>query len=193
MDSAPRRMPPTIRAAVDYGPLLVFVAVNKLAGGFAPATAALMGTVTIGLGTAWHFERRLPPIPLFTAVLVLGFGALTLMLDDERFIQLKPTVIYILFAALLFGGLALGRSPLEVVMGEHLQLEAEGWRALTRRAALFCLAMAGVNEIARRVLAWDAWVDFKVFGSIALTFLFFATQGPLLKRYGVEAPDGEAS
>ena len=66
--------PPAIRAAVDYGPLLVFVAVNKLAGGFAPATAALMVTVTVGLATAWHFERRLPPIPLFTAVLVLAFA-----------------------------------------------------------------------------------------------------------------------
>ena len=183
MDSASRRMPPAIRAAVDYGPLLVFVVVNKLAGGFAPATAALMVTVTVGLATAWHFERRLPTIPLFTAVLVLGFGALTLALDDERFIQLKPTAIYILFAGLLLGGLALGRSPLAAVMGEHLELDAQGWRALTRRAAFFCLAMAGVNEVARRVLSWDAWVDFKVFGSIALTFAFFAAQGPLLKRH----------
>src|SRR5947209_9970177 len=122
-------------------------------------------------------------MPLITAAIVLVFGSLTLVLHDELFIKLKPTIIYLLFGGTLLAGLAFGKSLLGVVFDSVFDLTEEGWRRLTLRWALFFLALAILNEIVWRTQSTDVWVSFKVFGVVPLTFLFGALQYPLLTRY----------
>jgi intracellular septation protein len=121
-------------------------------------------------------------------VIVVVFGGLTLVLHDELFIKLKPTIIYVLFGGVLIGGLAFGKSLLGVVFDQMFHLTDEGWRKLTWRWALFFLALAVLNEIVWRTQSTDVWVTFKAFGVLPLTFIFAAFQYPLLQRY--EAKEG---
>ena len=123
---------------------------------------------------------------LVSAVVVLVFGGLTLFLQDETFIKLKPTIIYVLFAGVLGGGLLFGKSLLAIVFDQVFHLTDEGWRKLTLRWALFFLALAVLNEIVWRTQSTDFWVTFKVFGVLPLTFIFAALQYPLLMKYDAE-------
>jgi intracellular septation protein len=151
------------------------------------ATAVFMAAVVIALVISYALTRHLPIMPLVTAVVVLVFGSLTLVLHDELFIKLKPTIIYLLFGGVLLGGLALGKPVLGVVFDSVFHLTEEGWRRLTLRWALFFFALAILNEIVWRTQSTDFWVNFKVFGVVPLTFLFAAAQYPLLTKY--EAPE----
>jgi intracellular septation protein len=130
-------------------------------------------------------------MPLVTAIIVLVFGSLTLVLHDEHFIKLKPTIIYLLFGGVLLGGLAFGKPLLSMVFDSVFHLTEEGWRKLTVRWALFFFALAILNEIVWRTQTTDVWVSFKVFGVVPLTFLFGALQYPLLTKYA--APEGKQS
>jgi len=114
---------------------------------------------------------------------VLVFGSLTLVLHDELFIKLKPTIIYVLFGAVLLGGLTVGKPLLGMVFDSVFHLTEEGWRKLTLRWALFFFALAILNEIVWRSQSTDVWIAFKVFGVVPLTFVFAALQYPLLTRY----------
>jgi intracellular septation protein len=125
-------------------------------------------------------------MPVITAVIVLVFGGLTLVLHNDLFIKLKPTIIYLLFGGTLLGGLAVGKSLLGVVFDQMFHLTAEGWRKLTWRWALFFLALAVLNEIVWRTQTTDFWVSFKLFGVVPLTFLFGALQVPLINKYSLE-------
>jgi intracellular septation protein len=124
---------------------------------------------------------------------VLVFGTLTLVLHDETFIKVKPTIVYSLFAAVLGGGLLFGRSFIAVMFDQMFNLTATGWRILTKRWALFFLAMAVLNEIIWRTQSTDFWVAFKALGAIPLTMGFAITQMPLIKRYHLEPASLEAS
>ena len=128
-------------------------------------------------------------MPVVTAVIVLIFGGLTLLLHDELFIKLKPTIIYVLFGGTLVGGLLFGKPLLGIVFDSVFHLSEEGWRKLTWRWALFFFALAILNEIVWRTQTTDFWVSFKLFGVVPLTFLFAALQYPLLTKYSIESSD----
>jgi intracellular septation protein len=189
MISNPTRKPqlnPALKLVLDLGPLLVFFAANSRFGIFA-ATGAFMAAIVIALAVAYALTRHLPIMPLVTAIVVVVFGTLTLVLHDELFIKVKPTIIYVLFGGVLLVGLAFGKSLLGIVFDSVFHLTEEGWRKLTLRWALFFLALAVLNEIVWRTQTTDIWVDFKVFGVLPFTFLFAALQYPLLEKYAAPA------
>ena len=173
---------PWVRLAIEAGPLAVFFIANARAGIFA-ATGAFMVAIAISLGLSLVLERRLPLMPMVTGVVVLVFGGLTLLLQDELFIKLKPTIVNGLFAAAIFGGLAMGRNFLQVVLGGAMRISDEGWRILAVRWAIFFIVLAILNEIVWRTFSTDAWVSFKVFGILPLTLVFSFFQVPLLTRH----------
>jgi intracellular septation protein len=173
---------PILKLVLDIGPLVLFFAANARFGIFT-ATAAFMVAVLIALAVSYAMTRHVAIMPLVTAVIVIVFGGLTLVLHNDTFIKLKPTIIYVLFGGTLIGGLAFGKSFLGVLFDSVFDLTDEGWRKLTWRWALFFFALAVVNEIVWRNFSTDFWVSFKLFGVVPLTFLFGALQYPLLLKY----------
>jgi intracellular septation protein len=137
--------------------------------------------------------RYLPLMPLVTAIIVVVFGGATLILQDELFIKLKPTIIYVLFGVVLLGGLFFNKPLLGMVFDSVFNLTPEGWRKLTIRWALFFLVLAVLNEIVWRTQTTDTWVAFKVFGVVPLTFIFAAAQYSLLTKYAVPEEPGASS
>jgi intracellular septation protein len=169
---------------IELGPLLIFFGVNAAYGIFA-GTGAFMVATVISLALAWWLYHKIPVMPLVSAVIVLAFGGLTLYLQDETFIKLKPTIVYTMFAVLLLGGLAAQKPVLALLFGPVFNLTDEGWRKLTLRWAVFFIAMAILNEFVWRNFSTDTWVSFKAFGFLPITFLFAMAQVPLMQRYGV--------
>jgi intracellular septation protein len=184
-----RKLPPALKLAIDFGPLLVFFAANKFGGVFT-ATAAFMVATLAAMAVSWWKTRHIPAMLIFTGIIVLVFGGLTLWLQDETFIKLKPTLIYGMFAAILLFGLKTRRPYLKVVLGQALPtLTEEGWRKLQRNWALFFIALMAANEVARRVLTTDQWVDFKVWGITISLFVFALAQGPMMMKHGLTLDD----
>jgi intracellular septation protein len=184
-DTARPPLNPLLKLALDLGPLILFFLANSRYGIFV-ATAAFMVAVLAALLVSYVLTRQLPIMPVVTAIIVVVFGGLTLALHNDLFIKIKPTIIYLLFGAVLLGGLLFGKSFLGIVFDSLFHLTEEGWRKLTLRWALFFFVLAVLNEIVWRNASTDAWVNFKVFGVVPLTFLFGALQYPLLKKYAVE-------
>ncbi|MFY9836040.1 MAG: septation protein A [Xanthobacteraceae bacterium] len=176
---------PMLKLALDLGPLLLFFAANSRYGIFA-ATATFMVAVLAALVVSYAMTRRLPIMPVVTAVIVVVFGGLTLILHDATFIKVKPTIIYGLFGAVLIGGLIFKKPLLGVLFDSLFHLSEEGWRKLTVRWAVFFFVLAALNEIVWRNASTDLWVDFKVFVVVPLTFIFGALQVPLLRKYAIE-------
>ena len=209
MNAKKPQLNPTLKLLLDLGPLVLFFLANSRPALFLPllspilpadiaagersgifvATAVFMVAIVIAFVVSYVLTRHLPVMPLVTAIIVLVFGSLTLVLHDELFIKLKPTIIYLLFGAVLLGGLAFGKPLLGVVFDSVFHLTDEGWRKLTLRWALFFFALAVLNEIVWRTQTTDVWVSFKVFGVVPLTFLFGALQYPLLMKYA--APEAK--
>lgn len=173
-----------VKPVSDYGPIVVFFAAYYL-GDLYVATAALMVTTAVALALSLIVNRRIPMMPLITAGVVGVFGGLTLLLNDETFIKLKPTIVQVMIAAILLGGLPFGKALLKPVMGAAWSMDDTGWRKLTRNFGLFFLAMALANEIVWRTQTTEFWVNFKVFGIMGLTFAFSLTQIPILNRYQI--------
>jgi intracellular septation protein len=182
---------PALKLVLDLGPLLLFFAANSRYGIFV-ATALFMAAIVAALGISYALTRHLPLMPLVTAVVVVVFGTLTLVLHDELFIKVKPTIIYTLFGGTLLIGLAFGKSLLGVVFDSVFHLTEDGWRKLTWRWALFFLALAVLNELVWRTQTTNVWVSFKVFGVMPLTFIFAALQYPLLHKYALHPEPAEA-
>lgn len=180
-----KQLNPFLKLGLDVGPLILFFAANSRFGIFV-ATAAFMVAIVAALLVSYVLTRHLAVMPLVTAAIVVVFGGLTLVLHDELFIKLKPTIIYLLFGGTLIIGLALGKPLLGIVFDSVFHLRPEGWRKLTWRWALFFLALAVLNEIVWRTQSTDFWVSFKLFGVVPLTFVFAALQYPLLNKYSIE-------
>jgi intracellular septation protein len=208
MNTTKPQLNPTLKLLLDLGPLVLFFLANSRPALFLPlvspilpadiaagertgifvATAVFMVAIVIAFVVSYVLTRHLPVMPLVTAIIVLVFGSLTLVLHDELFIKLKPTIIYLLFGAVLLGGLAFGKPLLGVVFDSVFHLTDEGWRKLTLRWALFFFALAALNEIVWRTQSTDFWVSFKVFAIVPLTLAFAALQYPLLARHANKAP-----
>ena len=186
METTPKpQLNPFLKVVLDLGPLALFFLANSRYGIFA-ATATFMVAILVALAVSYAMTRHLPIMPVVTAVIVVVFGGLTLILHDATFIKVKPTIIYALFGAVLLGGLFFNKPLLGMVFDSLFHLTQEGWRKLTWRWAMFFFVLAVLNEIVWRNFSTNAWVDFKVFGVTPLTFVFAALQAPLLKRYAVE-------
>src|SRR5215470_6346015 len=176
---------PFLKLVLELGPLILFFVANSRWGIFT-ATGVFMVAVVAALVASYRLLHRVPIMTVVSAVVVIVFGGLTLALQNEMFIKLKPTIIYVLFCAVLFGGLAMGKPLLAMVFDSVFDLTPEGWRKLTWRWALFFLALAALNEIVWRTQTTDTWLSFKVFGVVPLTFLFAASQYPLLTRHAAK-------
>ena len=183
---------PLFKLATELGPLLVFFAVNAKFHLFV-ATGAFMVAIVVAMIASYVVTRHVPLMALVTGIVVLVFGTLTLVLHDETFIKVKPTIIYSLFAAVLGGGLLSGRSFIAIMFDQMFNLTPKGWRVLTARWALFFLGMAILNEVIWRTQSTDFWVAFKAFGVVPLTMLFAIAQMPLIKRHHLDPASLEAS
>lgn len=173
---------PILKLLIEIGPLVAFFAAYGRAGIYW-ATGVLMAATLVALVASWRLLGKVSPVPVVTAVLVIVFGGLTFLLDDPRFIKMKPTMINLIFAGVLVVGVAMGKSPLKLMLGEAFSLTAEGWRKLSYRWAAFFLVLAVVNELIWRNFSESAWVNFKVFGILPLTFVFAIAQIALIRKY----------
>ncbi|MGH7888574.1 MAG: septation protein A [Candidatus Binatia bacterium] len=205
-----KRLSPWLKFGVEMGPLILFFFANarpKLFepavapfvpppilngpnGGLFTATLVLMAAVAVALAVSFVATRRLPAVPLMTAVLVLVFGGLTLYLQDTTFIKMKPTVLYAGFGIALVGALAMNKPVLPIIFDNAMALTERGWRLLTLRWGGFFFALALLNEIVWRTQSNDTWVAFKFPGILILILLFAVAQVPLILRY--KPPDEEA-
>jgi intracellular septation protein len=183
---------PLFKLATELGPLIVFFVANAKFQLFV-ATGAFMVAIVVAMVASYVVTRHVPLMALVTGVVVLVFGTLTLVLHDETFIKVKPTIIYGLFAVVLGGGLLFGRSFIAVMFDQVFNLTSKGWRILTLRWALFFFGLAILNEIIWRTQSTDFWVNFKVFGVTPLTMAFAIAQMPLVKRFHLEPVSLEAS
>ena len=160
--------------ASDQGPILI-------------ATALFMIAIAVSLGVSWFLTRTLPKMAVVTGIVVAVFGGLTLWLQDEVFIKMKPTIVNGIFATILGFGLMQGKSYLKMLMGEAMPLTDEGWMIFTRRWVMFFIFLAVVNEAVWRTQSTEFWVSFKTFANIPMTFIFIACQWPLLQRHSTES------
>ncbi|PZO81848.1 MAG: septation protein A [Mesorhizobium amorphae] len=191
---------PLLKFALEMGPLLVFFfanlrgawlidhfpALGSWGGPIFLATALFMAATVISLSVSWVLTRTLPMMPLISGVVVLVFGALTLWLQDELFIKIKPTVVNAMFGVILLGGLFFGKALLGYVFDAAFKLDAEGWRKLTFRWGVFFLFLAVVNEVVWRNFSTDFWVGFKTWGMLPITLAFTLSQMPLILRHSLE-------
>lgn len=182
-----KQTPSWLHPVVEYGPIAAFFIAYYIGDLFA-ATASIMIATALALALSYIMERRIPMMPLITAGIVGVFGGLTLWLQDETFIKMKPTIIQVIFGTVLISGLLTKRLFLKSLMGAVWHITDEGWRVLTVRFALYFFLMGALNEVIWRTQSTDVWVNFKVFGLMGLTFVFIIIQLPLLKRYAIEDP-----
>jgi intracellular septation protein len=181
-DSKTPHMNPVVKFVTEIGPLVAFFIANAKLG-LIQATGVFMICVVLALAISYALTRRFAILPLVTCVFVLIFGGLTLYLNDALFIKLKPTIVNLLFAGILFGGLWFNRLFLKSVLGEVMPITDQGWHKLTVRWGLFFIFLAMLNEAVWRNFSDDFWVSFKVFGIMPLTMIFALSQISLLNRF----------
>ena len=199
-DPRKKEINPLLKLALELGPLMVFFfanargewlverfpALGAFGGPIFIATGLFMIATAIALAASWMLTRTLPMMPLVSGVVVFVFGGLTLWLQDDVFIKMKPTIINTLFGGVLLGGLWFGKSLLGYVFDSAFRLTAEGWRKLTFRWGIFFLFLAVANEVVWRNFSTDFWVAFKVWGIMPITLIFTFSQMPLIIRHSLD-------
>ena len=197
-DNSKKEINPFVKTLLEMGPILLFFVayirlkdrVFNIGGtdydGFIIVTAAFVILLIITNGILWMLTGKLSKVQIATLVLVVVFGGMTVWLNDDRFIKMKPTMIYLLFGGILGFGLLRGVSYLKYVMEEMMQLQDEGWMILTKRVTLFFVALAILNELVWRSTSTETWVYFKTFGLTFALFGFFMTQTKLFQTFGIE-------
>lgn len=200
---AGRKINPYLKGVLEFGPIIAFFAAYmKLKGvhvpiggttydGFILVTAGFIPLMVISTGILWWLTGHLSKMQMATVVLVVIFGGLSVWLNDPAFIKMKPTIIYVLFGAILGVGLLRGKSYLRVVMEEVVPLKHEGWMILTRRVCAFFFALAVANEIVWRTMSDEAWVWFKTFVLTIALFAFFMLQARIFSEYALEEGEEE--
>ncbi len=185
-----KKLSPGLKLGLELGPLVIFFLANSYAGIYA-ATGIFMVTTLVALLIMWVLARRIAIMPLVSAVLVCVFGGLTLWLQDDHFIKLKPTLIYLALGGALLGGLMFRKPLMPYVFDGMMKLTDEGWHKLTVRWGIFFLLMAVLNEVVWRSVSTDTWVAFKTFGFLPLTVVFAMSQAPLMARCELKGEAGE--
>ena len=170
---------------IDIGPLAVFFIFYTRSGLQASILPFMVATV-IAVLFSYILEKKIPIMPTAGAAIVLLFGGLTIYFDNEVFFKMKPTIINLLFAIILYLGILINKPLLKYLLGAALKLEEVGWKILTQRWIGFFIALAILNEIIWRTQSTDLWVNFKVFGILPITFIFTLTQFSLIKKYQIE-------
>ncbi len=197
---------PGLKMALELGPLLVFFfgnlrgewlvgkfpALSTIGGPLLVATALFMVATVISLIISKIVFKHLPVMPFVSGIVVMVFGSLSIWLQDETFIKMKPTIVNTLFGVALLGGLFFGKSLLGYVFNAAFQLDEEGWRKLTLRWGIFFFFLAVLNEVVWRNFSDDFWVNFKVWGTMPITIAFTLAQMPLIMRHTVSEPAAES-
>jgi intracellular septation protein len=184
---------------LDFGPLLVFFLVNHFAKSDSDSargpiwgTSAFMAAIILAMIVSRWKTGKISTMMWVSAILVVGLGSITVFLGDPVYIQIKPTIVYLLFATILFGGLLRGKALLKYLLEYAFEgVEDAGWRKLSRNWAVFFVVMAGINEVIRRpeLFSFSSWLAIKVWGMTALSFLFTMLQIPMLIRHGLNLAD----
>ena len=190
-----RKTAPGLAFALEYGPLLLFfIGVVLLKdksfmlfgaerSGFILMSVVLVPLLIVSTFVLWRLTGEVSAMQIITLVLVTALAAMGFWLNDPRFLKIKPTIVYLLFAAVLGFGLLRGRSYLQLVMGKNLKMQDIGWMILTKRFALMFVVMAVVNEVVWRTTSDATWAAYKLFGTMAILFVFMLTQARLLETY----------
>ena len=167
----------------DFGPLLLFFSTNYIYSDLMLSVKVLVAATLVSLALSWHLDRQISLMAAVGCAALVFFAGLTLYFDNELFIKIKPTVVTLLFAALIAGGRLLGRNPLAAIIGKQINLTAQGWRAISWLWVAMFMTSAIANEVAWRSLNTDDWITFKVFGLTGISFLFFAFSVPILQKH----------
>ena len=197
-----KKINPMLKLTLELGPIVLFFAGFRFFkdrtfhilgtdySGFIVMTAAFVALIAATTLILWRLTGSLSKMQIMTLVLVVVMGGLSVWLNDERFIKMKPTLLYLAFGGVLGFGLLRGQSYLKLVMEDALPMQAEGWMILTRRLCAFFFALAVANEAIWRTFTTEAWVNFKTFGLTAALFLFFITQAKVIERFALpDNPD----
>ena len=176
---------PIIKFLTDFGPLLIFFTVYfKNEQDLKIAIPPFVLATLIALVIVYVLERKIPIVPLTGGIIITLFGGLTLYFDNKTFFYMKPTVVNLIFAGTLFFGKFFTKKPLiKIFFKNTLNLEDLGWKKLNDRWILFFIFVAVLNEIVWRTQSEVFWVNFKVWGLLPITFIFTASQVPLIKKY----------
>lgn len=195
MMATPTKSDPGIamRLALDLGPLAVYFATYALSGhNIFLSTAVFMGVTAVAMLISLLRFGKVSPIQIFSAIMVLVLGGLTIWLHKDWIIKIKPTIYYVTVATILVWGIVTGRPTLQMVLGQaYPGLDEEGWRLLTRNWAIFFFCLAIANELVWRNSSTAFWLSYKLWGSMPATLIFAACNVPMLMRHGLAADDNK--
>lgn len=199
---AEQKINPWLKMGLEMGPLILFLVVflrikdrqimlfGEAHSGFVVATLIFVVVLAVATFALWWLTGRLSVMQGVSLVLVVALGGMTFWFDDPRFIKMKPTIVYLLFAAILLLGVALRRNWLQLAMDEAIPMQPEGWRILTWRLIGLFLVLAAANEIVWRNFSDTTWLWFKLVGLTAATFVFIILNAKLFERYGIRQEEG---